>query len=179
MKMAELQSSNYKKQRLSILKREINMKDVIKSKIWRILLISIMIGIIISIITFVSTYFIAKGTNEWTLEMGNTVFWIDVILATVLFILTGLFCLRDMGKMDIAKSATVVVIYYIVIIGLEQLLLSVGQYPFILLWLFIPVRLYSVIYQMLLRFTEISVWIGLLPSIIAPFLYVVFGKTRN
>lgn len=89
--------------------------------------------------------------------MGNAIFWIGIILATVIFLITGLLCFRDMSKTDIAKSAIVVVLYHVVIVALEQLLLSTGQYTFTLLWLFIPVRLYMVIHQLLLRFTEISV----------------------
>ena len=153
------------------------MEGIFKSKIWRVPLISILTGIIISALTSVSTYFMARETNEWTLAMGNTVFWIGVILAAVLFLITGLFCFRDMGRMDIAKSAAVVVSYYIAIVALEQFMLSAaGRYPLILLWLFIPVKLYSVIHQMFLRFTEISVWTGLFLSMVAPFMYIVFGK---
>lgn len=152
------------------------MRNLIKSKIWRIPLVSILTGIIISSVSFISTYIIAKGTKEWTLAMGDTVFWIGIILTIILFLITGLFCFRDMSKVDITKSATVVVLYYIVIIGFEQLLIFMGQYPLILIGLYTPVRIYSVIYQVILRFTVLPVWIGLLPSIISPFLYVVFGK---
>lgn len=154
------------------------MKSLIKNKVWRVPLVSILTGIIISIITSAYIYFIVKGTNVWTLEMGNTILWMNIIVEVVLFLITGIFCFRDMDKTDIAKSAIIVALYYIVIVAFEQLLVSMGQYPSILLWLFIPVRLYSVIHQVFVRFTEISVWIGLLPSIIAPFLYVIFGKRR-
>lgn len=147
-----------------------------KSKIWRISLVSIFTGVIISSISSFVTYVMARRANEWTISMGNKIFLIEVILAVVLFFVTGLFFLRDMSKKDILKSAIIVVVYYIVIIGIEQLLLSIGQYPLILILFFVPVRLYSVIHQLLLKFTEISIWIGLIPSIIAPFLYVVFGK---
>lgn len=152
------------------------MENVIKNKVRRVFLISVFTGLIISIVEYVSIYFMAKGTNEWTTAMGDTVFWIDIIIAGGLFFTTGLFCFRGMGKMDIIKSATIVVLYYIVVVALEQLLLYMGQYPSILLWLFIPVRLYSAIHQVFLRLTGMSVWICLFPGIMAPYLYVLFGK---
>ena len=156
------------------------MEGIFKSKIWRIPLFSILTGIIISAVTSASTYFMSRGTNEWTLAMGDTVFWIGTVLAAVLFLITGLLCFRDMGRMDIAKSAAIVVSYYIAIVALEQLMLSAtGRYPLILLWLFIPVKLYSAIHQVFLKFTEISVWTGLSLIIAAPFLYTVFGKKES
>lgn len=149
-----------------------------KSKTWRIPLISIFTGIIISSVSSFIAYIMARNTNEWTVSMGNYLFSTEMILAIVLFFFTGLFFLRDMSKKDIMKSATIVVVYYIGIICIEQLVIHIGQYPFILIFSFVPVDLYSVIHQLFLRFTGLPLWIGLIPSVISPFLYVVFGKDQ-
>lgn len=154
------------------------MKNMIRSRIWRVLLISVLTGLIISIVENVSIYIITIITGNLILSAENTVFWIGVILTAVLFLITGLFCFRDMDRKDIAKSATVVVLYYIVIAALEQLLLSAGKYPIIISWLLIPVRMYSVIHQVLIRYTGLAAWIGLFISIISPYLYIIFGKQK-
>lgn len=149
-----------------------------KSKTWCIPLVSIFTGIIISSISSFIAYIMARNTNEWTASMGNYLFLTEMILAIILFFITGLFFLRDMSKKDIMKSAAIVVTYYIVIICIEQILIHIGQYPFSLIFSFVPVGLYSVIHQLFLRFTELPLWIGLIPSIVSPFLYVVFGKDQ-
>ncbi|OEF96139.1 hypothetical protein BHF68_10430 [Desulfuribacillus alkaliarsenatis] len=92
--------------------------------------------------------------------------------------MSGLLFFRDMSKVDIAKSATLVVIYYALIIAFEQFLISIGKYSLILVLLFIPTTTYSVIHQLFLSLFELSIWIGLILSVFAPYLYVLFGKRQ-
>lgn len=153
--------------------------NLLKNKTFRLSIVSILTGGFISVVEFFCAYFMAKGTAEWTLDMDNTVIWISTILALVLFIVTAIFCFRDMTRKEIAQSAIIVVIYYILIVILEQMLLSNGAYPTILLWLFVPVRLYSTIHQVLLRISENPSLLWLIPSFISPFLYVIFGRKNN
>lgn len=154
------------------------MKDLIKGNIWGVFLVSIMTGIIITIVEVASVFFIVRGTNEWTPTIDNIVFWNSIILAVILFLFTGLFFFRDIENMQIIKSASIVVGYYIIVVGLEQLLFSLGQYPLFLTLFFIPVRQYSVIFQVFLKFTELPIWLGLISVAMSPYLYVVFGKKR-
>lgn len=153
--------------------------NILKKKVFRLSIVSILTGAFISIIEFLCAYFIAKGTTEWTLDMGNTVFWIATILALMLFIVTAILCFRDMTRKEITQSAIIVVIYYILIVILEQILLSNRVYPTILLWLFVPVRLYLTIHQVLLKISDNPSLLWLILSLIAPFLYVVFGRKNK
>lgn len=149
---------------------------MIKNKIWRIPVISVFTGIITTIVGLLITYFLAKGTSEWTLAMSNKTQWIDIVVSLVLFIITGLVYLKNMNRIDIIKSATIVTIYYIVIIGLEQLLINNGFYPPILFFLFCPVRIYSGLVGILEKFVDISIWTSVVFSIFCPYLYIVFSK---
>ena len=155
------------------------MKGLIKGSIWGVFLVSILTGIIITIVEVGSTFFIARAVKEWTQTTGNIVFWQGIILAVILFLFTGLFYFRDTGKIQIAKSASIVVGYYIIVLGIEQLFWSTGHYPVFLLLIFAPARQYSVIHQVLLRFTELPIWINLTLTALAPYLYVVFGKGQK
>ncbi|PKM49694.1 MAG: hypothetical protein CVV02_14560 [Firmicutes bacterium HGW-Firmicutes-7] len=150
-----------------------------KNKVLRIPIISVVTGIIISIISTSSVFIIARGTNEWTIMMGDIILYVEVALSVVLFITTGLLYLKDMSKKDILRSSLIVVIYYVLLVGLEQLLIMLGKYPIAIIWLFTPLRLYGVIHQVLLRLDIMSVWSGLILSIVAPFLYVIFGKSKR
>ena len=105
------------------------MKDLIKESIWSVFLVSILTGIIITIVEVGSTFFIARAVKEWTQTTGSIVFWQGIMLAVILFLFTGLFYFRDTGKIHIAKSASIVVGYYIIVLGSEQLFLSTGHYP--------------------------------------------------
>lgn len=159
------------------------MKDLIKGSVWGVFLVSILTGIIITIVEigstfFIGTFFIDRAAKEWTQTTGNIVFWQGIILAVILFLFAVLFYFRDTGKIHIAKSASIVVGYYIIVLGIEQLFWSTGHYPVFLVLLFTPVRQYSVIFQVLLRFTELPIWISLTLTALAPYLYVVFGKKR-
>ena len=113
------------------------MKDLIKEYLG-VFLVSILTGIIITIVEVGSTFFIARTAKEWTQITGNIVFWQGIILAVILFLFTGLFYFRDTGKIQIAKSASIVVGYYIIVLGIEQLFWSTGHYPVFLILFFTP-----------------------------------------
>ncbi len=51
------------------------MKGLIKGSIWGVFLVSILTGIIITIVEVGSTFFIARTAKEWTQITGNIVFW--------------------------------------------------------------------------------------------------------
>lgn len=149
------------------------------NKILRASLVSILTGIISSLISIICTYNMAKGTLEWTIDMGTTIFWINTIISFILFICTGIYCFRDMTKKEIGKFAFIVSSYYLIVIGVEQLLLVNGYYPMILLFLFVPVNVYSGLHTILLHTTNLNIFIIIVLSIFMPFLYTLFGRKEN
>lgn len=149
-----------------------------RNNLMKVPIISLITGVILTIADYTLGYFIAKGSSEWTLEMNDTVIYTTLCLSIILFISTGFLFLRNTLKKDILKSATLVVVYNIVLIVLEQVILYFGTYSITIHYLFIPVRMYGTITQVLLNATDTlaSIWISTLPAIIAPYLYVIFGK---
>jgi hypothetical protein len=150
--------------------------NIITSKIIRVPLISVLTGIIISKVSSIAIYLMVRGTDEWTTNMNITLYTIKIIVAVLLFIITGLFCYKDMNKLDIAKSATIVVIYYVVVVLIEQFYIHKGQYPIFLLWVFTPVNIYTIICNSIFRFIRMSIWVDIILTSITPFSYVLFGS---
>lgn len=153
-----------------------------KEKLWRVPVVSIITGVIIAIITYVSTFFIVKGTSEFTIEMGNTIMTIRIVLSLVLFLGAGILCFKDMNKKEIAKSAVIVSVYYVIVVILEQVFQEVGLFSLMMiveLVLFLPLEIYSGVLSVLMKGTNINVYLLMIPVFFLPFLYVLFGKKRD
>lgn len=145
----------------------------------RLPIVTLVIGILLRVSNFTIAYFLARGTTEWTLEMDNATFYINLVLSIVLFIMGGLF-LRRTDKTSLTKSATILVIYSVLMLALEKVTQHFGVY-LIIYWLFLPIELFTTITSVIARISaaeEIS-WLYVLPSIIAPYMFVIFGKNSK
>ncbi|MBZ2174444.1 hypothetical protein K8M07_04200 [Schnuerera sp. xch1] len=142
-------------------------------------MISIATGIISSFISTISVYIMTRDTSVWTISMTTTLLWISSIVSFVLFIGTGIYCFNDMTREEIARSALIVSAYYLIILLLEQSLLANGYYLTLMSLLFIPVDIYSVLHTILLRTTNINIFIAIIPSILMHFIYTLFGIKEN
>jgi len=132
--------------------------------------------------------------NEFQARMALILF----VVAIVLFLIIAIFCLRDMTKKEIAKSAAILVIYEIIRRALENIFISIGFFAgFRVVFntiAFMPMRLYGAIssigFIMSMNFDffdlyiSLSRWphqvfnIGNLIWLAIPFIFVLFGK-RN
>jgi hypothetical protein len=120
-----------------------------QQKIWRVMIISITTGIILSIISYVYVFNVVKGTSELTEEMTTVITIIEAVSSLILFIVTGVFCLKDMTKRETLKSAAIVSVYYIIVFTLEQLSQTVGRYSIMTiidLVFFVPLKIYSSVF---------------------------------
>lgn len=145
-------------------------------KLIKLPIVTLIIGILLRISQFATGYFLALGTTEWTLEMGNTTFYINLLLSIVLFIIGGI-SLHRTDKTSLAKSATILVIYYVLMLALEKVTQNFGVYM-IIYWLFLPVELFTTITSVIVKISpaEEIYWIYVLPSIIAPYMFIIFGE---
>ncbi len=141
-------------------------------KLLRISLISIATGIALTILELVSTIVAFKTGINFIVDYRV----LDTIFALTLFVVTGKIFVKDMSRKEVVKSATVFSIYYILILILQIALINKGVYTSSLTALFIPTHMYAVIGNWLLEISyQLAYW-ALVPSIAAPFLYVIFAK---
>ena len=166
---------------------------ILKSKMLRIPILSIITGVILVLNNFFGTMLIARGTTAWTRDMGDKMTLITLVLAITLFVITALLFLRDMTRKEILKSAVIVVIYYILISIISHLIFPVGmpladsriplETRIQMLWaletLRMPLKLYSTIPETLFMITGSFSYLWLVFGFAAPFLYVLFGKRKR
>jgi len=135
-------------------------------------------GIILRIADFITAFILVKETSEWTLEMGTTAFYVRLVLSIILFVIIGIILRRIYDRKTFVKSATLLVIYSVVIFALEQITQYFGKYSMMIYWMYIPFELFTIITSVLARvITAESInWIYAIPSLFAPYLFVLFGK---
>lgn len=135
-------------------------------------------GIILRITDYMSVFTIAGGTSEWTLEMGTTVFYIRLVLSILLFVIIGIIVRRIYDRKTIVKSATLLVIYSILLLALEQIMQLFFTYNPMVYWLYLPLEIFTTITSLLARISsgESITWIYAVPSLFAPYLFLLFGE---
>ncbi|MBS7528763.1 hypothetical protein KHM83_19025 [Fusibacter paucivorans] len=151
-----------------------------KHKNLRVLIVSIITGILYNVVTHFLVRFLIRGTNEWTLEMGDTVFYIMLVYSICAILGSGLLCFKDMSKSEIAKSSAVMVLYYVIVLIFEKITFEVGLNGLFSIYtlLIMPINIYSTMTQITLRYFG-NVWIGVALGLCLPFVYILFGKKQH
>lgn len=135
-------------------------------------------GIILRIVIYITASTLVKGTSKWTLEMGTIAFYIQLALSIVIFVVIGIKLRKIYNRKTFVKSATLLVIYSIVILAVEQITQHFGTYSMIIYWMYLPVEIFTTITSLLARISpaESINLIYAIPSLFAPYLFVLFGK---
>nr|WP_122013040.1 hypothetical protein [Maliibacterium massiliense] len=145
-----------------------------KNKLLRVPLVSLGTGILLTVIETVAAYTLGRQGGSTT-----PLIWVMLLCSAALYVLCGILFFRDMTWGDTAKSAGLVVAYAVAMVLVEQLFLAGGSYPAVLLWMFIPLRMYLSVHQALLFLTWTpSIWYVAL-SCLAPLLFVPWARLRR
>lgn len=150
-------------------------------EILRLPLYTLIAGFILGIINLITIRILIRGTNEWTLEMGKTVFYIELILSIIAFVFIGILLRQKYNRTDFFKSATLLVIYSAVVFLLEQIMQYWGFYSMINSYLYLPVSIFTVITSLVARISNLEhiKWLHVIPSIFAPYLFLLFSKNPS
>ena len=167
-----------------------------KYKILRIPLLSIILGVLLSRIEFVVIMFIFSDLSRIPIEysvhvlMGIINRWM-IFLGIAMFVASAKYCMRDMTKIEVLKSAAIVsaanaILFFANNLNLSrenpELMLSIYIEVFYRLYLTVPILLrdlffldYGIIIADIDTYVQYSflLWISLFAS---PFLYVFWGK---
>lgn len=136
-------------------------------------------GIILRIINHFIILIMVRRTNEWTLQMGTAQFYIELILSILIFVLIGIILRKTYYRKDFLKSSTLLVIYSIIVLILEQVAQNLGIYNIgFSLFLYLPIEIFTIITSVLSRLSSADVinLLYVIPSTFAPYLFIVFGK---
>ena len=188
--------------------------QILTNKMLRIPLLSIVAGIILKFVEIFITMPMYTGLRadldpryfedpELFRAISNEV-WTRMLLilfivAIVLFLIIAIFCLRDMTKKEIAKSAAIVVIFEILrnvlthifialgfVQGLQWVLGTLAQIPFEMyygihrIWWVIAINFNaSDLFMLIANWPSQSFNISSLIAIMLPFVFVIFGKKEQ
>lgn len=155
---------------------------MVNKKIFKLPILTLVGGIVFRIINQIIISLMMSGTNEWTLEMGTTIFYIDVVLSLIIFIVIGIILRKTYDRETFLKSATLLVIYSIIILVVEQGTQYFGPYNIgNSLYLYLPVEIFVIITSALARVStsESINWMYAIPSLFAPYLFMLFAKNSK
>lgn len=153
---------------------------MLKEKRFRVALVSIITGVIITIVDMVLAFIMAKDASGWTMKMGNMHFAVTLVLSLVLFFGAGFLCFKDMSRREVFKSSLIVIGYYVFILLFERLIFGLGLFSLTNLYmiLFTPVQLYTKITQIVLKVFG-NVWVGVFISLFSPLLFIFFARRKE
>jgi hypothetical protein len=148
-------------------------------KAWlKLPLLTLLAGIILRISDRISVAALMRGTNHFTFEMGTTVSSVRTVISIAAFVAIGLYLRKRYDKRFIAKSATILVVYSIAMLVWEQAAQYYGTYIMLIYWMYLPAEMFTGITSVMLRLIDLenTRWIYAIPSLFAPYLFVLFGK---
>ena len=157
---------------------------ILKSPLLRVPLVLTFTGILCRILSYLGGFIwgriqIARGpdpvTGAYTVGSGNLTIVLSVI-AFLLFWLAGWRYLRHMTFRQILASATIMVVWYALLLTAEQVLQARGGYPLWVHTLYATHESCMWVDQLMFRFfDEVSVR-AVIPGLFTPYLYLVFGR---
>lgn len=154
--------------------------DFLKKKKIRVVVISVLGGMVLNLLSAIFAKIILNGGTEWTLEMGDKLMYITSFFAVFYIVATAFICFRDMDKDEVFSAVKVMIICNIVYIVIEQLVQYLGVGYEIMMLLLIPFTVYSFALQILFKiFADISVWIAAIPTVLLPFVYLLAKKRKD
>lgn len=124
---------------------------------------------------------LSNGASQWTGEMQTASFYIQLIITIILYAVIGIILRRSYNRNTMIKSATLLVIYSIIVVVIEQMAIFIGAYNIIILWLYLPFEIFISIAVLLSRTFNIESldWIYIIPAIFSTYLFVLFVKKTN
>ncbi|NCA93273.1 hypothetical protein EOM82_08580 [bacterium] len=149
-----------------------------KKTIWKVPLFCVIAGIIDFYVSvrMLSWAIIRLPDGTVTIDDTRSLMVFGVIfLAT--FLAGGLIFFRKMTRREIFYSASVLAVYGIVLMLVQYgFNLTTGPAAVWMMYLFYPFEVFTFISQLLIKFAA-NLWIGAAIQALAPYLFVLFGKS--
>ncbi len=136
-------------------------------------------GIILRLSYFTVIPRLIQGANQENME--TTFFFLQLLFSVILFMGIGILLRKGYDRKTFFKSATLLVVYFTVLLIIEQTTQYFGVYSMLVYYLYLPSEVFSWIILLLVRIfpRENMTWIIVIPSILAPYLLVLFAKKRE
>lgn len=158
-----------------------NITKGLRKELLRLPAYTLAAGIVLRIISAITIRITTVNSSEWTPEVSAVLFCVNLVCSIALFIGIGLLLRKSYSRADFFKSATLLLAYYLVVFGVEQLTQYLGVYNMAVNYFFLPVEVFSVLIDLALKMSnaETLTWVHLIPSMLAPYLFVLFSKKKE
>lgn len=152
--------------------------DIRKNTFWKVPLYCIVAGILVYILCVYYLLQLAIVKHpDGVITTDNTrvlIIYGALFLGTLL--IGGLVFFRGMTRKEIFFSASILVIYGVILIFIQEAFnLTTGPVAFLMMILFRPFEWSSFVVQIFFRLSN-NLWIGVVLQVLAPYLFVLFGK---
>ena len=160
------------------------MMRILKSPLLRVPLVLTVTGILCRVLTYIISFIhvriqMAKGPNPVTgaYEIGSgNVTVIIAVIAFLLFWIAGWRYLQHMTFRQIFISASIMVVWYTLLLTVEQVSQAMGSYPMWVYTLYATHESCGWVDQLLVRiFDQVSIPV-VIPGLFTPYLYLIFGR---
>jgi len=150
-------------------------------RISKLLLLSTVAGIILRISDYAIAYALIKNTTEWTETTNAISNIISIVLSIAAFVIIGINLRKEYDRKMFIKSATVLVVYSILIFTIERIAQYLNSYSLIIYCLYIPTDIFFPIDLLLMQINIAGIpnWALFIPSLFAPYLFVLFAKEAD
>lgn len=146
-------------------------------KLLKLPALSLIGGIILYVLTFI---IILLGFGiTWGPKVSIVLYYLPTLLNIVIIIILGIILRRTYDRKDFFRSATLLVIYTIIISILQRIALYLGIYNFTIDWIFsLPISLFRILVPLSVKYDNFKIISSLIMivSIFEPYIMILFGK---
>jgi hypothetical protein len=152
--------------------------NIRKETLWKVPLFCVVAGISVYILcVYVLLRLAIVNLPDGVITSDNTrvlIIYGALFLGTLL--IGGLVFLRDMTRKEIFLSASIVVLYGVILIIIQWAFnLTTGHGAIWTIYLFLPFEWCSVVPQIFFRLND-NLWLGAMVQVLTPYLFVLFGR---
>lgn len=153
-------------------------KDLLKLPLYLFLA-----GLLMRGITRIAVWGIMKISTERAFQMDVQMLYVQLIVSFILFIIIGIRISKIYSTKTCFKSGSIVVVYSIVTLLIEQFSQHYGLFDLTQLsyYLYIPLEIFIVITSVLARLSRSDSinWLYAIPAVFAPYLFLLFTRERQ
>lgn len=145
-------------------------------KLLKLPLLAAASGIVLRFLTqFMMNIMMSEG-GTWTDQMNTNMFYIRLLMSLALFVGIGLILKKTYDRKTMLKAATLLALFFIVVLFIEQSSVLMNGYFTLLYYLYLPTEIFSwITYAMFMLIgVENYSLLFAVPMILAPYLFMIF-----
>ena len=189
IKQYTINNTQYTKHKSQIIEKKkyldylLQRGDIVRRNLLKLPLYLFLAGLLMRGITRIAVWGIMKISTERAFQMDVQMLYVQLIVSVILFIIIGIRISKIYSTKICFMSASIVVVYSIVTLLIEQLSQHYGLFDMTQLsyYMYIPLEIFIIITSVLVRLSRSDSinWLYAIPAILAPYLFLLFTRERQ